>query len=1036
MSVAGLSRGVGPLALVCMLAGLSAQGPGAEVWPGKTWARRTPAEAGLDAAKLRAFAERAGGRGCVVRGGAMVHTWGDAAKRGDVASAAKVFYSHFLFKAVELGKLKSVDEKAIAHEPRLGRINAALGHKDREITFRHFANQTSCYGLVERPGTAYAYNDWQMALFWDTLFGKVYGATFASADEKVFRPLLTGPLGCEDKPTMMAFGTGNRPGRTAISPRDFCRFGLLYLRGGRWRGKRLLAEKFVKRAASEPLPNAIPRAGRKAAEMIPGQRSIGSQRIPDNQTDHMGSYSWLWWTNGVDREGKRHWPDVPADTYGAFGHGGIRAMVILPSLDLIVSWNDSKTRGREKENAALKLLVQAVGDRGPKGPKGPAAGEVPGKTWREVSPAEAGMDAASLAKARDYALRGGGSGYVVRGGKLVMKWGDPKRRYDLKSTTKSIGVTALGLAIADGKIALTDHAAKHHPLLRAEVDGLPTMEPVGEMTIFHLATQTAGYDKPGGTAKLLYRPGTKWSYSDSGPNWLAECVTLAYKRDLSELMFERVFTPLGITSDDLTWRRNSYRPAKIAGVMRREFGSGISANVDAMARIGLLYLRKGRWGATQILPRQFVAACRVTPKAVRGLPVVKGKTYTNASNHYGLLWWNNADGALKGVPRDAYWSWGLYDSLILVVPSLDLVVSRAGKSFKGSWNAHYDKLAPFFGPIVASLRGAAGPTGPRGPRKAPVPPSPVIRSAAWSPKETIVRRARGSDNWPVTWADDGQLYTAYGDGWGFEPRVREKLSLGLARVEGPAGGFRGVNIRSATGEQKGDGARGRKASGMLCVDGVLYMLVRNAKLSQLAWSEDRGRSWTWADWRFTKGLACPTFLNFGRNYAGARDGYVYVYSFDSDSAYRPSDRMILARVPKGRLRERGAYEFFVKRDEAGQAAWSADIRRRGAVFRNAGLCYRSNVSFSAGLKRYFWVQTIGGRDTRFAGGLGVFDAPEPWGPWTTVYYTERWDVGPGESASLPTKWMSPDGRTMHLLFSGDDCFSVRKATLTPSREAR
>jgi len=38
-------------------------------------------------------------------------------------------------------------------------------------------------------------------------------------------------------------------------------------------------------------------------------------------------------------------------------------------------------------------------------------------------------------------------------------------------------------------------------------------------------------------------------------------------------------------------------------------------------------------------------------------------------------------------------------------------------------------------------------------------------------------------------------------------------------------------------------------------------------------------------------------------------------------------------------------------------------------------------------------------------------------------------MGPGESSSLPPKWMSEDGRTCHLLFSGNDCFSVRRLTL-------
>jgi hypothetical protein len=71
-----------------------------------------------------------------------------------------------------------------------------------------------------------------------------------------------------------------------------------------------------------------------------------------------------------------------------------------------------------------------------------------------------------------------------------------------------------------------------------------------------------------------------------------------------------------------------------------------------------------------------------------------------------------------------------------------------------------------------------------------------------------------------------------------------------------------------------------------------------------------------------------------------------------------------------------------------------------------------------GLKRFLWVQVLPGTqgtkaDIRFEGGFAVDDAPEPWGQWTTVYFTEKWDVGPGETASFPTKWMSADGKALH-----------------------
>ena len=142
----------------------------------------------------------------------------------------------------------------------------------------------------------------------------------------------------------------------------------------------------------------------------------------------------------------------------------------------------------------------------------------------------------------------------------------------------------------------------------------------------------------------------------------------------------------------------------------------------------------------------------------------------------------------------------------------------------------------------------------------------------------------------------------------------------------------------------------------------------------------------------------------------------------------------MARVPKDRMKDRKAYEFFKGVDESVGPIWTKDIRDRGAVFINPGRCYRSGMSYNAGLRRYVWCQVLpfgkDARGPRFQGGFGVYDAPQPWGPWTTVFYTPGWDVGPGETSSFPTKWIGTDGKTCHLLFSGDDCFSVRRATLT------
>jgi CubicO group peptidase (beta-lactamase class C family) len=647
-----------------------------------------------------------------------------------------------------------------------------------------------------------------------------------------------------------------------------------------------------------------------------------------------------------------------------------------------------------------------------------AAAALGGADWERAAPGQAGLDAKFLDEARDYALTGGGSGVVIRGGKLVYAWGDLAQRYDLKSSTKSFGSTALAVAVMDGKVSLDQKAADCLPGFATPPAQNRLTGWLGQVTLFHLASQTAGFDKPGGYEPILFQPGEEWSYSDGGPNWLADCLTHVYQRDLQELMFERVFSPIGIEREDLRWRDNQYRTHEMEGVRRREFGSGIHSNVAAMARLGWLWRNGGDWEGERLLPADYVErASRPLPELLN-LPVRNAERYPEASKHYGLLWWNNGDGTIKGVPRDAFWSWGLYDSLIVVMPSLDLVVARAGKSFgEGDWSGSgYAKLAPFLRPIVKA-------TGP------PYPRSEVIRGVTWAPKESIVRRAKGGDNWPLTWTDDDALFTAYGDGWGFEPFIEPKLSLGFSRVTGAPGDFVGVNVRSESGEQVGQGPRGKKASGMLMVDGALYIAVRNARNAQIAWSEDQGDTWTWAEWKFETSFGAPSFLNFGKNYAGARDAYVYLYSQDADSAYEGADRLALARVPKEKIREKEAYEYFSGFSEGDEARWSPDVAERAGALVNPGRVYRSSVSYNAGLKRYVACVILPEDDTRFAGGFSVFDAPEPWGPWMTVYYAEEWDVGPGETCHFPTKWMSADGKTIHMVFSGDDHFSVRKATL-------
>ncbi|MBU1190487.1 MAG: serine hydrolase [Gammaproteobacteria bacterium] len=329
----------------------------------------------------------------------------------------------------------------------------------------------------------------------------------------------------------------------------------------------------------------------------------------------------------------------------------------------------------------------------------------PTNGWDVATAAEMGMRNELLEQARDYALTAGGSGFITRGGKLVMSWGNTTQRYDLKSTTKSFGVAAVGLALQDGRLVWNDLAIEHlpsfgiPPTTNASTGWLPSI------TLQQLANHTAGFDKAGGFISLLYQPGSTWSYSDGGANWLADVLTVAFGDDLNTVMFNRVFSKLGIKTTDLFWRKNAYRGDTINGIKRREFGSGISASADAMARLGYLYLRRGIWDGERILPESFIDQVRQPVASTIGLPASDPVKFPHASEHYGLLWWNNADGALANVPRDAYWSWGLKDSLIVVIPSLDVVITRAGDSgWRSGWSSDYTVLAPFIEPIVRSVQ--------------------------------------------------------------------------------------------------------------------------------------------------------------------------------------------------------------------------------------------------------------------------------------------------------------------------------------------
>jgi len=409
---------------------------------------------------------------------------------------------------------------------------------------------------------------------------------------------------------------------------------------------------------------------------------------------------------------------------------------------LTLSVSDGSATGSD----TVTITVNAAGDPPAQAAVYPApdlTNDTPDHGWTRVAAAEVGMNQALLDQAATYAQTGGtaipgSAGMIVRGGRLVHSWGNIDQRFDMKSTTKSIGGIALGLAIDAGTLQLSDVAQTRLAGIGANPPSNVTTGWLDDITIQHLATHTAGFDKPGGytyqpprdpaAPTLIYQPGTTWFYSDSGLNWLSEVLTTVFNEDLATVLQSRVWTVLGLNStsgvahatSDVYWRDNQLRP-QTGGIHNRELASGIFANPNAMARVGLLFLRKGVWANDQrILSESFVNTVMTPPAANVDLVNPQPADFPSATTSYGVLWWTNAAGVLPNVPRDAYWAWGLGDSLIVVIPSLDLVVVRAGAQHEGAardaavtpgqrvwhdtdWNGDYAVLAPFLDPIVQSV---------------------------------------------------------------------------------------------------------------------------------------------------------------------------------------------------------------------------------------------------------------------------------------------------------------------------------------------
>jgi len=290
-------------------------------FPGAAWEHKSPAELGLDAARLDAVAVALGGRGCVVKDGYVVKAWGDQAQKGDWLSSAKPVLSTLLLFAVQEGKVRSVDTP-------IAEFGWELSPKDRGITFRHLANMTSGYARPEEPGTAWAYNDYAIQLYQKTLFDRVYED---DPDAVANANVRLGALGLEDG---LSFTADKR--RLKASARDFARIAWFWLNRGRWQEHQVLPARYFDDHMRPQTPTELPVSA--TAETNDYLR-IGTYGGGSEHFTRFGAgiYGFNWWFNGTGKlhPTERTWPGAPVDTVMSIGAGG-NCSVLLPSLNLIV----------------------------------------------------------------------------------------------------------------------------------------------------------------------------------------------------------------------------------------------------------------------------------------------------------------------------------------------------------------------------------------------------------------------------------------------------------------------------------------------------------------------------------------------------------------------------------------------------------------------------------------------------------------------------------------------------------------------------
>jgi CubicO group peptidase (beta-lactamase class C family) len=273
---------------------------------------------------------------------------------------------------------------------------------------------------------------------------------------------------------------------------------------------------------------------------------------------------------------------------------------------------------------------------------------------------------------------------LVRHGHVVAEaWWAPEtaeKPHVLWSLSKSFTSTAVGLAVADGKLSIDDPVlnffpdeapAEPSPNLKAmRVRDLLTMS-TGHQDEVNLSTAT-DWARAFLAHPVPHKPGTHFRYNTPATYMLSAIVQKVTGQSVRDYLQARLFEPLGI--EQPRWD-SSPQDISIGGY-------GLFLRTEDIAKFGQLFLQKGEWQGKQLVPAEWIE--QATSKQVSN----GSDPERDWDQGYGFQFWRCRHSAFRGDGKDG--------QFCIVLPEQDLVIAITAntRDMQGELNLVWDKLLP------------------------------------------------------------------------------------------------------------------------------------------------------------------------------------------------------------------------------------------------------------------------------------------------------------------------------------------------------